>query len=332
MKHLSVILYSLLIVGCKNTTNSEASKTNYELKYPSEMVTENLKNLTLIDDAIHFFVIGDWGRQGYYNQAELGAMMNQISMVVEPEFVISTGDNFYDNGVGSVQDPLWKTSFEDIYSGNYLQIPWYIVLGNHDYRGNVQAQIDYSNISNRWTLPEKYWEKTIYSEDSPTAINLTFLDTTPLQDDYYSDVDYKDVVRDTDTISQLKWFKKTLTSIPSNQWNIVVGHHPMYTGGKRKNKKSYSKLHLEPYFDNYKVNAYFAGHEHHLQHIKPKGHLTHHIISGAGSEVRHVEDIEGTNFADSKTGIMVISILNNEMLVQAVDYKGNVLYKNKILK
>jgi len=39
--------------------------------------------------------IGDWGRQGTLNQTEVGALMGELAFKRAPEFVISTGDNFY---------------------------------------------------------------------------------------------------------------------------------------------------------------------------------------------------------------------------------------------
>ena len=37
------------------------------------------------------------------------------------------------------------------------QCPWYGVLGNHEYRGNTQAMMDYSEISRRWNMPDRYY-------------------------------------------------------------------------------------------------------------------------------------------------------------------------------
>jgi metallophosphoesterase superfamily enzyme len=105
------------------------------------------------ENTLHFFVVGDWGRNGEEHQRNVAIMMSEAAKVVEPEFIISTGDNIYPNGVASVQDPLWMSSFENVYKEHNLFCIWNVVLGNHDYRGNVQAEIDYSGISRRWNMP-----------------------------------------------------------------------------------------------------------------------------------------------------------------------------------
>jgi hypothetical protein len=58
----------------------------------------------------------------------------------KPSFVISTGDNFYSHGLKGPDDPYFKQTFSDMYSAPSLQVPWYAVLGNHDY-GEANAAL-----------------------------------------------------------------------------------------------------------------------------------------------------------------------------------------------
>lgn len=54
-------------------------------------------------------------------------------------------------GVKDVKDDKFREIFEEMYSADNLkQSPWFQTLGNHDYYGNAQAQVDYTAISNRW--------------------------------------------------------------------------------------------------------------------------------------------------------------------------------------
>ncbi|GMN38343.1 hypothetical protein TIFTF001_007573 [Ficus carica] len=67
--------------------------------------------------------------------------MGIVGEKLDIDFVISTGDNFYDDGLVGVDDPAFHSSFSNIYTAPSLQKQWYIVLGNHDYRGDVLAQL-----------------------------------------------------------------------------------------------------------------------------------------------------------------------------------------------
>lgn len=80
-----------------------------------------------------FLVVGDWGRLGEYNQSLVAEAMTVQAQRLRPNFVLGMGDNFYPNGLGSVQDPAFQKSFSDLYSAPALQVPWFNVLGNHDY-------------------------------------------------------------------------------------------------------------------------------------------------------------------------------------------------------
>ena len=60
-------------------------------KYYNQNETESLNELTKLDSTTHFYVIGDWGRNGYYNGKEVADIMQQAGFIIEPDFIISTG-------------------------------------------------------------------------------------------------------------------------------------------------------------------------------------------------------------------------------------------------
>lgn len=73
--------------------------------------------------------------------------MDAAAALLRPSFVVSTGDNFYKDGVTSASDPAWLSSFGDVYSGPALSgLPWYAVLGNH---GAARAQDCVSRVRDR---------------------------------------------------------------------------------------------------------------------------------------------------------------------------------------
>jgi hypothetical protein len=112
--------------------------------------------LRVPNDAQSFIALDDWGRNGEYNQHSVAGQMAVAARALDVQFILALGDNFYPSGVRSTADPQWRASFEDVYSAHALNVDWYVVLGNHDYKGNPQAEVDYSRVSRRWRMPARY--------------------------------------------------------------------------------------------------------------------------------------------------------------------------------
>ncbi|KAI3975949.1 hypothetical protein MKX01_016632 [Papaver californicum] len=164
-------------------------------------------------------------------------MMGKIGEKLDIEFVISTGDNLYDNGLKSVNDPLFEESFISIYTAPSLQNKWFNVLGNHDYRGNVEAQLSpiLQQIDSRWVCLRSY----ILDAE---IVDLFFVDTTPFVDKYFTELG--EYTYDWSGISPRKsYIAKHLEEVQialkeSNaKWKIIVGHHPMTTAGHHRDTK-----------------------------------------------------------------------------------------------
>lgn len=274
-------------------------------------------------EAFNFLVLGDWGRNGFFNQREVGEQMGRTGETIGSRFVISTGDNFYSSGVTGLADPKWRRSFEDIYTARILQRPWYVVLGNHDWQGNVQAQIDYSQRSNRWTMPARYFTLEAAVDDSTRAL-FVFLDTTPLAD---PDRDYLYPASDTwDRGAQLRWLDSTL-AVSDAAWKIVVGHHPIFVASAKYVDNPYLISDVLPILERHDVQVYFAGHDHSLQHLKPESTPVHSFVSGAGSLTRAVDpDDPDALFALRVPGFMAVSMTARQMFVQAIDEHGHIYY------
>ena len=148
----------------------------------SNWAVAQITDYSIFDKKFNFYVANDLGRNGYYDQKPIVELMGTMAEEIGPEFVVATGDIHHFEGVRSVNDPLWMTNYELIYSHPELMIDWFPVLGNHEYRGNTQAVLDYTNISRRWTMPARYYTKAF--EDKGTTIRIVWIDTTPLIDKY----------------------------------------------------------------------------------------------------------------------------------------------------
>jgi tartrate-resistant acid phosphatase type 5 len=282
------------------------------------------------EGALSFLIVGDWGRCGEFNQQEVGDQMDYYTGKSDAEFIISTGDNFYDKGVRSVSDPLWKDSFEEIYKGSNLRRDWFVVLGNHDYEGTPQAEVDYSKVSRRWNMPARYFTFTKEINDT-SSVRFIFLDTSPFVKKYHKEKDkYADLARQ-DTAKQIRWLDSVLAA-STERWKIVVGHHPVYSSSKKHGDTKELKEWLKPMLEKYKVQVYFAGHDHDLQHQKPSGSTVDYIVSGGGSENRPTGKYEHTKFAEGVSGFVLASLKADSMNLYFIDYKGNILYKTLIEK
>ena len=279
-------------------------------------------------DALSFLVVGDWGRQGEALQRAVAAAMARAAQALDIEGVISTGDNIYPNGVASTRDPLWRTSFEAVYAAHALQVEWWVVLGNHDYRGNPQAQVDYSGISRRWRLPSRYYTK-VFAVDDTTQLQVWFLDTSPFIASYRAEPDKYGDVAAQDTAAQRRWLDSTLAASRA-PWKLVVGHHHIYSGGKRGTNADLEGF-LVPRLRRWGVAAYVNGHEHVLQHIvRPDAPTPHYFISGAGSEVRAPGSAAGTRYAEGRSGFLALSFTAGTLQAQFVDFTGQVRYRTTV--
>lgn len=321
----------LLIASCIISSSLSAQVIT---KNPSQNIAVT-KVIAKDPAALNFIAMGDWGRNGADHQKQVAKQMGNIAAEVKAQFVISTGDNFYPSGVISPQDPLFKYSFEDIYTDFSLQWDWYLVLGNHDYKSNPDAQVEYSKISRRWKMPARYFAKKFAINGNPeNQVLLAFIDTNPLIPEFYKNAEYGPNVKNQDTTAQKNWLIQTLADKdPSIKWKIVVGHHPMYTGGSRTEGYDTKAIRnsLKPILNQYAVDVYLTGHEHSLQYIKPEG-KTHHFISGSASEKTPVKLIPDAQVVASEYGFMLFSVNKNQLRVQFINDEGEVIYHTIIIK
>jgi 3',5'-cyclic AMP phosphodiesterase CpdA len=181
-------------------------------------------------------------------------------------------------------------------------------------------------------MPAHYYSKTVFiGGDSTQGVLLIFIDSTPFLSEYYENTEHN--VKGQDTAAQRIWLEKTLSQAPSYiKWKFVFGHHPLWTGGNRMNAPEGVEMRklLRPIFEKFKVDAYFSGHEHNLQYIKPVGY-TNYFVSGAGSETTPViVHPDGGVFARSENGFMNISLTSDQMQVQVIGYTGESLFTTVI--
>jgi acid phosphatase len=275
-------------------------------------------------DGLNFLVFGDWGRKGQTDQVRVAAQMAKAAKDIGAKFIVAVGDNFYEGGVASAHDEHWRVSFEDVYSAPSLQIPWHVILGNHDYYGNCQAQLCYSHISSRWKMPAHYFAQTHPLGDGVSA-DFFYLDTTPMIKGYrdITTGNMRANVLEQDVPAQLEWFKRSLEKSKA-QWKIVIGHHPIHSGSARGGTPELIDCLLPLMRDN-GVQVYFNGHDHDLQHLAAGS--MNFFGSGAGSIVSTKSiEMEYTQFARNIPGFITASLKPDKLDVRMIDGDGQTVH------
>jgi acid phosphatase len=229
-------------------------------------------------------------------------MLENFKNQTKIDAILSLGDNFYNYGVQSTQDPQWQ-EFENSYHN--LGCPFYAILGNHDYLGNVRAQIEYSSTENtHWRMPFRYYDKKFVLPGGDGGyVHVFFLDTFTLSphesrrcsvgmgmynfDQLYS---HKD-------IEQYRWLDRNLEK-SNAAWKVVVGHYPVFSNGHHGNTNELVED-LLPILKKNNVDFYLSGHDHDLEFMRKED--INFIVSGTGCSSNPVSISHQSIYASDAT-------------------------------
>ena len=276
---------------------------------------------------LSFVALGDWGQRGSRTQVEVARQMARTAAQTDARFVMTVGDNFYDKGVASTSDRHWRDSFENVYSAPSLQVPWYPVLGNHDYKGedaNPDAQVAYSAINPRWRMPARHYVQPIILPDGRTLDMFAF-DTTL----HLTPREHERPLR----LAQMVWLDKALRTSTA-EWKLVFGHHAIFSNGSLHGSSRPLIAWLKPQLEAHGVQAYVCGHDHDLQHIVSGP--VNYIVTGGGSDFRRVRDrddwVAGTRFAMGAPGFTAFQVKDDTLAVRWIDRAGADVWKTEIAR
>ncbi len=327
MSHFKITRsFALAIAGCAILAGPACTKT--DLTKSAAQTVSKKGDSGDKEKGLRFSVLGDWGWNGKKNQTEVAKIMAEKGV---GKFIISVGDNFQVNGVRSVQDPLWMLNFENVFNDPALECDWYVALGNHDYHGNPQAEVDYTKVSRRWNMPARYFAVHKKIDDS-TAADLYIIDTSPLQSSYRGPKEADVKIDGQDAARQMRWIDSCLTNSKS-RWKLVFGHHPVYSSGSAHGKETGDMQSMfAGLFERKGVDAYFCGHDHDFEHLKTKAGHVNYFVCGT-VEVRPMLDpLPETVFAKSVPGYTKVLLTPAKMKVTMVDTAGAEVYTAEIPK
>lgn len=247
--------------------------------------------------SINFLIVGDTGKPTS-QRAKVVASMRSHSSRHPAHATLLLGDNFYEDGVDSVDDPRFEQDFNELFEVSRFPMPFYVALGNHDCHQNPDAQVDYSLRNSRWRMPSRYYKETFCRNN--VTVDLCVIDTSL-------------ILEQTQTSKrQLEWLRETLLQNDA-RWRIVAGHHPVLTGGRHRASPVIVST-LKPILDECAVDFYVSGHDHDLQLLDSQAGWRQ-VVSGAGSKQRSTSWIDATLFAEACPGFVSMTLSNEKAYV-----------------
>uniref|UniRef100_A0A4W4FF31 Tartrate-resistant acid phosphatase type 5 n=1 Tax=Electrophorus electricus TaxID=8005 RepID=A0A4W4FF31_ELEEL len=295
--------------------------------------------------SIRFLVVGDWGglptapfttKIEWATAQEMGRTADQLGA----DFVLALGDNFYFKGVRSVDDPRFQETFENVYTARSLNIPWFVIAGNHDHAGNVLAQIHYSKLSQRWNFPYFYYELNFRIPKTDSTLTILMLDTVLLcgNTDDFQDQKPQGPTSNAQANRQLLWLQQRLASSKAD-FLLVAGHYPIWSISKHGPTSCLVKK-LRPLLVKYEATAYLCGHDHNLQYFKESD--IGYIVSGAGNfmdpNVKHRHDVPKSSLkfftgeASTLGGFVHMEVTKKKLVITFLQARGTSLYQTVLSK
>jgi hypothetical protein len=238
-----------------------------------------------------FAAIGDYGRTNGYAHGTA-----RVAAQFSPDFIITLGDNNYDDGSADTIDENIGESYHWFignYQGSYGGGPksnhFFPAVGNHDWtpQGSIAPYKDY------FTLPgnERYYDFV------QGQIHFFVLDSDPHEPDGV-----------TSDSKQGKWLKGALAQSTS-LYNVVYFHHSPYSSGEHGDA-SWMKW---P-FKDWGADVVLSGHDHQYERLVEDG-LTY-VVSGAGAgptelgTTRHAGSVKQN---DTNSGALLVQANDLEM-------------------
>ena len=270
----------------------------------------SLGRLKAENEPVRVLVFGDFG-SGSRAQRRVAEEMLAFHRDHPFDLGLTVGDNFYPSGLSSPVHPRWQTQWEDLYTP--LGIEFYAALGNHDTRDPLSpfAQVLRTRRSASWRMPASYY---------------TF-DAGPVQ--FFA----LDTNKGRLTDEQLDWLVRELKRSEAT-WKVVYGHHPIKSDGEHGNDAYTARMRarLLPHLLEGGADAYFCGHDHDMQALKPEGRLRLFVSGGGGKGSRSLGPVNHRLWGQSAMGFTVVEADGERLDVIFVGPGGERLHTSRLTK
>jgi predicted phosphodiesterase len=219
----------------------------------------------------------------------------------DPDFVVHTGDLVSDGAETS----LWPIFFS-IEKELLRKTAFFPCLGNHE-KNNAQYYEFFD-------VREPYY-----------AFNWGNAHFTVLNSDI-GNAAADAAAKDKFWAEQKRWFEADLRAAQKADLRFVVFHHPPFTAYAARLKVTSETADLVPLFEQYKVTAVFAGHDHNYQHHLKNG--IHYIVTGGGGAPLYPVDApiaEITKKVESTEHFVKVTVNGKQARLEAVALDGHLI-------
>jgi len=240
-------------------------------------------------------LLGGIGYKPYHTpfQKSAAKSMGKIASKLSAKFCIALGDNFYSEGVDSVDSNRFEKTWKDVYDDDSLAIPWLLIAGNHDHKQNVSAQIEYSSRDSNWVFPNFYHSHSYSSSDNSVKVDVILLDTIDLcganaavtedEPGYFDPLPHR-VKGDN---AQWAWLEDALSKSTAN-YILVGGHYPIYSVCEHGPDATLINE-LLPLLKQYNAH-YMSGHDHCQNHFVEPNTQVNIMLTGVGDTCCYKND------------------------------------------
>jgi hypothetical protein len=236
-------------------------------------------------DPVRFLAFGDSGG----NNSDQHALTEQM-FDFPFDLMIHTGDLAYDNGtIGQYESTVFG-----VYSELFRSIPFFPAAGNHDY--NTASGAAFRSV---FALPgdSEKW----YSYDWG-RVHFVALDT------------------ESDYTTQVNWLDEDLAA-NTLPWKIVYLHRPPYSSGEHGSDTGLRSK-LAPVLAKHGVQLVLAGHDHDYERMIPQDGVHYVVTGGGGIGTRAVGKSSFTAFSTAVIHFVYGEVLEDELILHAVDATG----------
>jgi predicted MPP superfamily phosphohydrolase len=247
-----------------------------------------------------FAVLADTGT-GSVTQYTVGRALAQYHQKNPFDTILLAGDNIYTNGEFTKIKPVFTIPYEDLLKRG---VKFYASLGNHDVRTmNGDLEVAYPDFNMKG---QRYY---IHGQGD---VQFFVLNTNDL-------IDPQSIER----VKQLDWLDRALAASKA-KWNIVYGHHNIYSAGVYEVNKLMEKD-VTPILKKHNVRLWINGHDHNYQRSKPIDGTTYLVCGGGGARLYPVKAQSWTAFAQSVHSFGIVEVYQDQILLTGINGKGEII-------